>query len=231
MKDDLLFIDNRLYVPADLTLRSSLVDEAHRCLGHLGYFKTISEIRRDFFWPRMARDVEQFVKSCDTCQRIKSATTAPAGRMLTPHVPRVPLTHLALDFIGLLPKVNNYDMILTCTCRLSGFTRLIPACQTDTAERVASRFFSNWIGTLGSPVSIISDRDKLWTSVFWKALMKCTGTDFHMTTSFHPQADGRSERTNRTVGQTLRTFTSKRQGKWLESLAAVEFAINGAVNV
>jgi hypothetical protein len=52
-----------------------------------------------------------------------------------------------------------------------------------------------------------------------------------MTTAFHPQADGRSERTNRTVGQVLRTFTAKRQGKWLESLAAVEYAINGAVNV
>lgn len=61
--------------------------------------------------------------------------------------------------------------------------------------------------------------------------MKRTGTDFHMTTAFHPQADGRSERTNRTVVQILRTFTAKRQGKWLESLAAVEFAINNALNV
>lgn len=61
--------------------------------------------------------------------------------------------------------------------------------------------------------------------------MRRTNTEFHMTTSFHPQADGRSERTNRTVGQVLRTFTAKRQGKWMESLAAVEFAVNTAVNV
>lgn len=61
--------------------------------------------------------------------------------------------------------------------------------------------------------------------------MKRIGTSFHMTTAFHPQADGRSERTNRTVGQILRTFTAKRQGKWLESLPAVEYAINSAVDV
>jgi hypothetical protein len=61
--------------------------------------------------------------------------------------------------------------------------------------------------------------------------MERMGVKFHMTTAFHPQADGRSERTNKTVGQILRTFTAKRQSRWLESLPAVEFAINTAVNV
>lgn len=231
LEEGFLFIEKRRYIPTDHELRQSLMDEAHRLLGHLGYLKTVTELRREFFWPRMARDVENFVKSCDSCQRIKSSTQAAPGRMLTPSIPRTPLVDLAIDFIGPLPKVHNYDMLLTCTCRLLGFTRLIPTCQTDTAERVASRFFSGWVGTFGSPRSIISDRDKIWTSTFWKILMKRTGTDFHLTTAFHPQADGQSERTNRTVGPILRSFTSKRQGKWLEALPAVEFAINAAVNI
>lgn len=231
MQDGLLFIENRLYIPAGGTLRTTLVDQAHIRLGHLGYLKTITELRREFFWPRMAKEVEAFVRSCERCQKTKSSTQAPSGKMLTPSIPSKPLSNLAIDFVGPLPQVNNYKMILTCTCRLSGFTRLIPTCQTDTAERVASRFFSGWIGPFGPPDSIISDRDKLWTSAFWKSLMKRLGTSFHMTTAFHPQEDGRSERTNRTVGQILRTFTAKRQGKWLESLPAVEHAINSAVKI
>lgn len=122
-------------------------------------------------------------------------------------------------------------MILTCTCRLSGFTRIIPVLQSDTAEKTGNQFFSGWIASFGLPASIISDRDKTWTSRFWKSLMSKLSIDFHMSLAFHPQADGHSERTNKTVGQILWTFTSKRQGRWLEFLPSVEFAINSAINV
>lgn len=229
--DGLLFVEDRLYIPAGGSLCNTLIDQTHSRLCHWGYLKTMTKLQREFFWPRMAKEVETFIRSCERCQKTKSATQAPSGKMLTPSIPSVPLTNLAIDFIGPLPQVNNYNMILTGTCRLSGFTRLIPTCQTDTEERVATRFFTGWIGSFGTPESIISNHDKLWTFTFWKALMKRIGTSFHMTTAFHPQADGRSERTNRMVRQILRTFTSKRQGKWLESLPTVEYAINSAINV
>jgi hypothetical protein len=96
---------------------------------------------------------------------------------------------------------------------------------------MATRLFGGWLALFGAPKSILSDRDKTWTSQFWKALMDKLHIKFHKTTLFHPQADGRSKRTNRTVGQILRSFTSQRQGKWLEALPAVEFAINSAVNI
>ncbi|POW02060.1 hypothetical protein PSTT_12070 [Puccinia striiformis] len=229
--DGLLLVDNRLVVPSDEELRRELIDEAHNRLGHLGYLKTIHELRRDYFWPHMARDTKRFLTSCPTCQRTKSPTTAPTGKMLTPPIPRFPLQDLAIDFVGPLRSTTHFDMILTCTCRMSGFTRIIPVLQKDTAEKTASRLFSGWLACFGAPLTILSDRDKTWTSHFWKALMAKVGTHFHMTTAFHPQADGRSERTNKTVGKILRTFTSKRQSRWLESLPAVEFAINSAINV
>jgi hypothetical protein len=221
----LLFIDGRLVIPNNTDLRRKLIEDAHIRLGHLGYLKTVVELRRDFFWPLMAKDTANFVQSCDTCQKTKASTTAPTGKMLTP------LSDLAIDFVGPLKTSNHYDMILTCTCRLLGFTRIIPALQTDTAERTATRLFNGWLALFGAPNSILSDRDKTWTSALWKALMERLRIKFHMTTSFHPQADGRSERTNKTVGQILRTFTSKRQGKWLEAIPAAEFAINSAINV
>lgn len=229
--DGLLFIDGRLVIPDAGNVREKLIAETHERLGHLGYTKTVTELRREFFWPLMAKDVLRATKVCDVCQKTKSPTTAPTGKMLSNPVPRIPLADLAIDFVGPLKPSQHYNMLLTCTCRLSGFTRLIPVLKSDTAERTASRFFAGWVAIFGAPRSIISDRDKLWTSHFWKQLMKRMGTDFHMMSSFHPQADGRSERTNKTVGQILRTFTSKRQGKWLESLPAVEFGINSALNV
>lgn len=99
------------------------------------------------------------------------------------------------------------------------------------AEKTALRFYNAWIAFFGAPVSILSNCDKTWTSKFWKALMKKLSIQFHMTMSFHPQGDGRSERKNKTVGQVLCTFTSKRQTRWLEALPSVEFSINTALNV
>ncbi|KAI7940778.1 hypothetical protein MJO28_013063 [Puccinia striiformis f. sp. tritici] len=138
--------------------------------------------------------------------------------MLSPPFPRLPVTDIAIDFVGPLRSASHYDMLLTCTCRLSGYTRLIPVLQSDTAEKTATRLFNGWISIFGAPSTIISDRDKTWTSKLWKLLMDKLNISFHMTSAFHPQADGRSERTNKT-------------GKWLESLPAVEFAINSAINV
>jgi hypothetical protein len=113
--------------------------------------------------------------------------------MLTPEFPRFPLTHIAIDFVGPLKALSHHDMLLTVTCRLSGFTRIIPTLQTDTAKKTASRFFTGWIALFGAPTSIISDRDKTWLAKFWKSLMTCLSTRFHQSSAFHPQADGRSE--------------------------------------
>jgi hypothetical protein len=83
--DDLLVINGQLLIPDVDTLRHNLMDNAHQRLGHLGYFKKIAELRQDFFWPKMARSVHHFITSCPTCQRTKAPTTAPLGKMLTPH--------------------------------------------------------------------------------------------------------------------------------------------------
>ncbi|PLW46921.1 hypothetical protein PCASD_08104 [Puccinia coronata f. sp. avenae] len=230
-REGLLYVDDRLLIPRSKDLLHQLISEAHDRLGHLGFLKAMAELRRDFFWPGMTRDTTSFVRSCLVCRRTKAPTTAPTGKMLTPSIPQTPLRDLAIDFVGPLKSTAHYDMILTCTDRLSGFVRIIPVLQKDTAEKTAARFFTGWLATFGSPATIISDRDKTWTSKFWKSLMDRLNIKFHMTLAFHPQADGRSKRSNKTIGQILRTFTAKKQSRWLESLPAVEFAINSAVNV
>jgi hypothetical protein len=164
LKDDLMYLDGWLVIPNHENLRSDYISQAHEALGHLGSLKTVARLRTTFFWPGMAKQVDAYIKSCDSCQRNKARTTPCAGKLQSTPVPREPMEAIAIDFVGPFPKVSGYDMILSCTCRLTGFVRLIPASQRDTAERSATRLFNAWSSIFGLPSSIIGDRDKAWTS-------------------------------------------------------------------
>lgn len=229
-KDGLLYLDGRLVIPHHGNLCQDFTTQAHEALGHLGTVKTLARLRHTFFWPSMSKDVETQLKTCDSCQRNIARTTKTPGKLQSNPIPYQPMQSIAIDFIGPFPKVSGYDMILTCTCRLTGFVRLIPASQKDTAEKSASRLFGAWSAIFGLPESIIGDRDKAWTSRFWQRLHCLLGVRINLSTAYHPQADGRSERSNKTVGQILRHRAAEKHGKWLESLPAAEFAINSAVN-
>ncbi|SGY17245.1 BQ5605_C015g07720 [Microbotryum silenes-dioicae] len=140
------------------------------------------------------------------------------------------MQEVALDFVGPLPKSQGFDMLLTITDRLSGYTRLIPSLAADTAKDIAERFHEGWHRFFGPPTRIVSDRDKLFTSHFWRAYHNLMGTRLAMSTSFHPETDGRSERTNKTAIQALRAVVNKQQNNWVQHLVNIEFAINASVN-
>jgi len=98
------------------------------------------------------------------------------------------MSAIALDFVGPLPKVSGYDMILTCTCRLTGFVRLIPCNQKDQAERTARRLYASWLSIFGVPDTMIGDRDRIWTSRFWRELFRLLGIQVNLGSSFSVQA-------------------------------------------
>jgi hypothetical protein len=106
----------------------------------------------------------------------------------------------------------------------------IAACrQTDTANDHARLFFHNVFRIHGLKVAIVSERDARWTSNFWKVLFSKLGTRLQMSTSFHPQSDGQTERANRTVQQVMRCLldsSALEEDRWDEWLPAVEFAYN-----
>lgn len=230
-KEGLLYVDNRLVIPKVDKLRRRLIEQTHEALGHLGGLKTLLQLRTEFFWPEQAKDVKEFVQRCDSCQRLKSRTSLTSGRMQATEVPRMPMEAVSLDFIGPFPKVRGYDMILSITCRLTGFVRAIPTCQTDTAEKTAQRVYASWLSIFGAPKSMIGDRDKIWTSGFWQELNRLLHIQVNLTTAYHPQSDGRSEKSNKTIVQVLRSWVKRRHGKWFDCLPSVEYAINSAVNV
>jgi hypothetical protein len=137
---------------------------------------------------------------------------------------------VAIDFIGPLPEDEGFDCIVSMTDRLNSDIRLVPTTTTLTAEGLARIFFDEWYCENGLPGEIVSDRDKLFMSRFWKALHKLTGVKLKMSTAYHPQTDGASERTNKTINQCLRFHVERNQTGWRRALPRVRFNMMNTVN-
>ena len=174
-------------------------------------------LRDEYYWPNMCRDLENtYIPACTECQRNKSTTKVPAGPLHPLPVPEQRGNSVAMDFIGPLPVDNRYDCILSLTDRLgSANIRIIPTRTDITAEELAVVFFDNWYCKNGLPLEIISDRDKLFVSKFWRALHALTGVKLRLSSSYHPQTDGSSERTNKTINQLLQYHVSQNQKGWV----------------
>ena len=149
-------------------------------------------------------------------------------------LPTRPWTCIAINFEGPLPKVRvnkqEYDLIMAVIDRLTSMVHLVPLQCTATALDVAKLFFKYIFPLHGLPKEIVSDRDSRFTSKFWQQLAKLTGTDLSLSTAFHQQTDGATERVNKTLLQILRHFVNKSPTNWFPHLLQVEFAMNSAIN-
>jgi hypothetical protein len=225
------FVNDRLFVPNVKNVRKALFRLAHDNLGHFGGPKTLSALQDSFYWPKMRHDIEHaYVPSCAQCQRNKSRTTKPVGPLHPLPVPDRRCDSIALDFIGPLPRDDSFDCILTITDRLRSDIRIIPTTCSLTTQGLAEVFFKEWYCENGLPLEIVSDRDKLFVSHFWKALHELTGVKLKLSTSFHPETDGASERTNKTVVQCICFAVERDQKGWARALPKVRFDIMNTIN-
>ncbi|KAF0916505.1 hypothetical protein E2562_007584 [Oryza meyeriana var. granulata] len=112
-------------------------------------------------------------------------------------VPQAVWTDIGLDFVEALPRVGGKSVILTVVDRFSKYCHFIPLAHPYSAESVAQAFFTDIVRLHGMPQSMVSDRDPVFTSMFWRELMRLMGAKLHMTTAFHPQSDGQTEAANR----------------------------------
>ena len=230
-RDGIWLIDDRVMVPDFNNVRGRLFALAHDSLGHYGFAKTYSTLRNDFYWPGMRHDLENsYIPSCPDCQRNKSRTSKPAGPLHPLPVPSARCESIAMDFVGKLPLDDGFDTILTITDRLGSDIRLIPCHSSNSAEQIARLFFSSWFCENGLPSDIVSDRDKLFMSAFWTALHTLTGVRLKPSTAFHPETDGSSERTNKTMIQALRFHVERNQRGWASKLPLIRFHLMSTVN-
>ena len=170
--------------------------------------------------------VSTWVKNCDTCRRITPSREKHQGVLRQLAVPERAWKDLSMDFITGLPKSNGYDAILVVVCRLTKFRHLIPCKSTCNAEDVA-RLFRDHIWKLhGLPETVISDRGTQFVNGFWAHLNRILRTRALLSTAYHPETDGQTERMNAILEQYLRAYVSYLQDDWSEWLASAEFAGN-----
>jgi hypothetical protein len=212
--------------------REVVISEAHSMLAHLGTHKTLNYIRDHVWWKEMVADVQSFCESCTTCKRSKPSNQKPYGLLNPLPIPGNPWESIGVDFIGPLPESKNrdssFDSITVVICLLTGMVHLTPSRTNYNARQMAELMFEEIYKHHGLPNSIISDRDVLFTSTFWEHLHQLLGTQLRMSSAYHPQTDGATERANRTVTQMLRQCINNKQTDWVSKLPAVEFAINSA---
>lgn len=230
--NELWYVGDRLVIPRVGNLRENLFRLAHDDMGHFGSDKSYATLRDTYYWPNMRRDLENsYVPGCEECQRNKSRTMRKAGPLHPLPVPEGRGSSVGIDFIGPLPLDDGHNCIVTMTCRAGSDVRIIPCSITMDAEELAVLFFNEWYCENGLPDEIVSDRDKLFVSKFWKALTKIAGISMKMTTSFHPEGDGISERSNKTVNQSIRYHVRRNQKGWVRALPRIRFDIMSSVNV
>ena len=238
--DELLYMDRAdalsvLCIPRTVhktrRLTEIIIDQAHRTIGHAGNERTNKYIHKFYWWSTLSKDVAKFCATCGTCQAVKPSTQRPAGLLHPLPIPTRPWESIGMDFIGPLPpSPEGYNFIWVIIDRLTSMVHLVALKTSATATEVAERYLRDIVRLHGVASSIVSDRDPRFTSVFWREAHRLLGTKLMMSTSFHPQTDGVTERANRVVNQVLRAVIQPDQGDWYEKLPMVEFAINSSEN-
>ena len=198
IEEDLVLKKGKVYVLKDEELRVEVIRLHHDVLaaGHGGRWKTMELVTRNYWWPGVTRDVGKYVEGCDLCQRMKNRTEEPAGKLKLSEVSKKPWSHLTVDFITKLLVVAGKDAVLVVCDRLSKMTHFVATTEGISAERLARLFQDNVWKLHGLPESMVSDRGPQFAAELTKELNRMLEIQTKLSTAFHPQTDGQTERMN-----------------------------------
>ncbi|GJS68526.1 putative nucleotidyltransferase, ribonuclease H [Tanacetum coccineum] len=205
--DGTLCLDNRSWLPCYGDTRTLIMHESHKSkyFIHPGSDKMYHDMKMLYWWPNMKADIPTYVSKCLTCAKVKAEHQRPSGLLVQPDIPEWKWEKITMDFITKLPKMEaGFDSIWVIVDRLNKH---------------------------GIPVSIISDRDSHFTSRVWQSLHQALGTQLNLSTAYHPQTDGQSERTIQTLEDMLRACVIDFGNGWDRHLHLVEFSYNNSYHM
>lgn len=217
-----------IWIGANASLKTKLISAFHASAvgGHSGIQATFQRVKKLFAWQGMKQNIVDFVHQCDICQKAKHEHCKYPGLLQPLPLPSGPWTDISMDFIEALPKSDGFTVILVVVDRFTKYSHFIPLKHPFTTPMVAQAFVNNVVKLHGPPQSIVSDRDKIFTSSFWKGLFKAWNTKLQMSTAYHPQTDGQSERVNQCLEMYLRCAVHDTPSKWHSWLPLAEFWYN-----
>jgi hypothetical protein len=198
--------------------------------GHMGVVKTLEQIQRNYWWPKMRTTVEDYVKSCLACQRTKPDRQKPAGLLHPLPVASKRWLSVTMDFMVDLPPCKGFDSIMVVVDHFTKMSHFIPCTKNITAKETAALFTDRVTRYHGLPDTIISDCGTQFDNDFWTNYWKQLGVTATLSSSYHPETDGQSERLNGILNQYLRVFTSYMQDNWVDLLPTAEFTHNNSIH-
>ncbi|KAK4393014.1 Transposon Ty3-G Gag-Pol polyprotein [Sesamum angolense] len=194
--------------------------------GHSGINGTYQRVKPLFYWPTLKGDINTWVKECEVCQRSKHENIHYPGLLQPLPIPDQAWSCISMDFIEGLPPSEGKDSILVIVDRLTKYSHFLPLKHPYTASSIAKTFFDNIYKLHGLPVSIVTDRDRVFTSRLWKELFSMAGVSLDMSSAYHPQTDGQTERFNQCLENYLRCMCHQKPKKWAQWLTLAEFWFN-----
>ncbi|GJV75931.1 reverse transcriptase domain-containing protein [Tanacetum coccineum] len=202
-------------------------DGTHVSRIKVGYHSL--DLKKLYWWPNMKAIIAEYVGKCLTCSRVKAECQNPSGLLVQPEIPMWKWERITMDFVTKLPKTSNeHDTIWVIVDRLTKSAHFIPTRETDSMETLTRLYIKEIVSRHGVPISIISDRDSHFTSRFWQSLQSALGTQLDMSTAYHPETDGQSERTIQTLEDMLRACVIDFGKGWERHLPLVEFSYNNS---
>src|SRR5262249_31198930 len=190
------------------------------------------DLKKQFMWKGMKKDVVKFVQSCMTCQQVKAEHQKPADTLVPLQLPNWKWEQVTMDFIQGLPRTpSSHDAIWVIVDRLTKSAHFLPVRSTYSLKRYAELYIREIVRLHGVPISIVSDRDPRFVSRFWKSLHTALGTRLAFSTAYHPQTDGQTERTNQIFEDMLRACVLDFGGVWDVYLPLAKFSYNNSHQV
>ena len=212
---------NRPYLPESGHWRKKAFQIVHG-LSHPGKATSVKLVAEKYVWPNLNREVNNWARSCKGCQenKVHRHVKSPVGQIKVPDR-RFMWSHI--DLVGPLPVSGGNRYILTMIDRTTRHLEAVPL-PNATAETVADAYLLHWVARFGVPSHLTSDRGAQFTGQVWACLNKALGTKMHLTTAYHPQANGLVERQHRRMKESLKSRLDGRPD-WHKELWAVLLGI------
>ena len=183
-------------------------------------------VKQRFWWPAMAREVGEYVSACQVCARSKVPRLPPPGLLRPLPVPHRPWSDISLDFVTGFPLSEGNTTVLTVVDRFSKMAHFIPLPKLPSAKETAEAVLAHVFRLHGFPADVVSDRGPQFVSKFWKEFCSLLGATVSLSSGYHPQSNGQTERLNQELETGLRCLVSQNPTSWCRHLIWVEYAHN-----
>nr|GEY61457.1 reverse transcriptase domain-containing protein [Tanacetum cinerariifolium] len=194
-------IKNRSWLPLFGNLRDLIMHESHKSKYSIypGFDNMYQDLKKLYWWPNMKAIIAEYVKKCLTCSGVKAECEKPIGLLIQPDILTWKWEIITMDFVTKLPRTSNrHDIIWVIIDRLTKSAHFIPTRETDSMKTIIRLYVKEIVSWHGVPITIISNCDNHFTSRFWQSMQSAFGTRLDMSTTYHLETDGQSERTIQT---------------------------------